>query len=364
MFPSKVFAKFRTVLATITLPISLIIFTPKSVQAADFTNMYVFGDSLSDVGQDYNATLGVFPPAAVPIVGPNLYSGQGYVGRFTNGRNWIDYLSADLGLPMPTLQTNFAEGGATSGYNNIASPSFPLSNLVGLQQQIAGFTQKFPNNADPNSLYVIWAGANDFTGDNQTNPSIPVSNIANAIAALAQDGAKDILVPNLPNLGALPGLSLQERTALAALTQGYNTLLAQTLAGLGTQLAPQGVKLIPLDVNSLFNKVLQNPVQYGFTNVSDSCLVNSPIGFSYNPAAPISVCNNPNQYLFWDFEHPTTAAHQLIAAETLRTLKASAVPTPPTTSGLVLFGAFLAGVMGLRQKKKVALTPMESKGSR
>ena len=216
--------------------------------------------------------------------------------------------------------------------------------------------------ADPNALYVIWAGANDFAGDHQTNPSIPVSNIANAISALVQDGAKDILVPNLPNLGELPGLSLGDRTALAALSLGYDALLAQTLASLGTQLAPQGVKLIPMDVNSLFNNTLDNPSQYGFTNVSDSCLVNSPIGFSYNPAEPISVCDKPAQYLFWDFEHPTTATHQIIAAEALNAINASAVPEPSTTGGLVLFGAFLAGMMGLKQKRKIALSPMKSKG--
>lgn len=364
MFSHKVFAKFRTALVVITLPISFIILTPKAVHASNFSNMYVFGDSLSDVGQDYKATYGLFPPAAVPFISPlysGQYLGQSYVGRFTNGPNWIDYLSADLGLPKPTLQNDFAEGGATSGYDNVASSFFPWSNLVGLQQQIAGFTQKFPNNADPNALYVIWAGANDFAGDNQTNPSIPVSNVANAIKALAQDGAKDILVPNLPNLGKLPGLSGGDRTALAALSLGYDALLAQILADLGTQLAPQGVKLIPMDVNSLFNNALDNPSQYGFTNVSDSCLVNSPIGVSYNPAEPISVCDNPTQYLFWDYEHPTTTTHQIIAAEALRTLHASAVPEPSSTSGLMLFGAFLAGVMGLKQKRKIALTPMESK---
>lgn len=348
MVAHKVTAKLQTILATSTLPIALVTLTPSVAHAFQFSNLYVFGDSLSDVGQFSQATGGLIPPAQL-----------GYFdGRFTNGPNWIDYLSTKLGLPPSTTQTNFAISGATTGSQNSAFPGLP-----GLQQEVAGFTLANPQ-ADPNALYVIWAGANDYLEViGQTDPSIPVGNLANAIAALTSVGAKDILVANLPDLGKTPlvasrGPAVSEATS--AVVQGHNTLLAQTLATLGPQLAPQGVTLISLDVNTLINGALANPSKFGFTNTTDACLFPSPLFF---PPGPVTICSNPNEYLFWDSLHPTTVAHQFVAETAFEAISASAVPEPPATAGLVLFGAFLAGLTVLKRKRKVeiAIAPVESK---
>jgi GDSL-like Lipase/Acylhydrolase len=62
------------------------------VRAEGITGI-VFGDSLSDVGNDYVASNGTQPSPA------NEYSEV----RFTNGGNWLDDLAKDLGVtaPMP-----------------------------------------------------------------------------------------------------------------------------------------------------------------------------------------------------------------------------------------------------------------------
>lgn len=347
MVPHKVTAKIQTILAAGTLPIALVALTPSVAQAFQFSNLYVFGDSLSDIGRTFVLSGGQIPPAQLGY----------FQGRFTNGPNWADYLAADLGVPS-TIQTNFAVTSATTGTENSASPLLP-----GLQQEIAAFTLTNPQ-ADPNALYAVWAGNNDYFGTAaQTDPSIPVGNLVNAIAALTSVGAKNILVPNLPDLGKIPlvaGRGAAVSQATSAVVQGHNTLLAQTLATLGPQLAPQGVTLIPLDVSSLFNDAFANPSKYGFTNTSDACLFPSPLLF---PPGPVTVCSNPNQYLFWDSLHPTTVTHQFVAEAAFDAISASAVPEPPATAGLVLFGAFLAGLTVLKQKRKatVAIAPPESK---
>jgi phospholipase/lecithinase/hemolysin len=348
MVTHKITAKIQTILATSTLPIALVTLTPSVAHAFQFSNLYVFGDSLSDVGQFSQATGGALPPAQL-----------GYFnGRFTNGPNWIDYLAAELGLPPSTIQTNFAIAGATTGTQNST-----LSVLPGLQQEVAGFTLANPH-ADPNALYVVWAGSNDYLDViGQTDPTIPVGNLANAIAALSNVGAKNILVPNLPDLGRTPlvaGRGPEVSGAVSGFVQGHNTLLAQTLTALEPQLAPQGVTLIPVDVNSLFNDAFGNPSKYGFTNTADACLFPSPLFF---PPGPVTICSNPNQYLFWDSLHPTTVAHQYVAETAFEAISASAVPEPPATAGLVLFGAFLAGLTALKRKRKleIAISPVESK---
>jgi phospholipase/lecithinase/hemolysin len=124
---------------------------PIRAWAASFSQIYVFGDSLSDPGNDFNLSGSPPPPY--------------FNGRFSNGPNWIDYLSQDLGLNptpytklgvggvIPTQGINFAFGGATTGTANTISTLLPaLQQQVGLFQN---FTQTYTPAAD--ALYIVWA---------------------------------------------------------------------------------------------------------------------------------------------------------------------------------------------------------------
>ncbi|NES69133.1 MAG: hypothetical protein F6K24_29830 [Okeania sp. SIO2D1] len=63
------------------------------------------------------------------------------------------------------------------------------------------------------------------------------------------------------------------------------------------------------------NEILDNPSQLGVTNVTDGWLNTV---FDSDPDCDNAfTCGvnlaDPDRYLFWDFLHPTTAFHQLIA---------------------------------------------------
>ena len=80
------------------------------------------------------------------------------------------------------------------------------------------------------------------------------------------------------------------------------------------------------------NNAIAKKEQFGisFDNVTDACF----------KATTFTVCNNPNQYLFWDGTHPTAQGHELIAEAAFQS---TAVPEPLTLlgSGVALgFGAF------------------------
>jgi phospholipase/lecithinase/hemolysin len=60
------------------------------------------------------------------------------------------------------------------------------------------------------------------------------------------------------------------------------------------------LQIATLDANALYRDAIANPVAFGFTNVISSCLAGS------------ITCGNPEEFLFWDGIHPTTAAHRIL----------------------------------------------------
>lgn len=284
------------------------------------TGIVSFGDSLSDVGNYYAATGGVSPPAS-----------YGYVnGAFANGMNWLQYLAKDIGVAAPTASfaggNDYAYGGATTGYGTTSATVGPATATVpNMGTQVADYLST--NTPGPTQLFTLWAGANDVLNAGQTNPLISLQNIGSEITALAAAGAKQFLVGNLPSLNLTPaGLSLPaaEQAQLAAFSAYFNQGLQSEVQSLSASL---GVRINILDVNSLFNSVVANPSQYGFTNVTDQ-LVENPGG---------------SGYLFWDEVHPTTQADQIVAD-----VAAGVVPEP---SSLALYATAMLGVGGWMRRR-------------
>lgn len=272
-----------------------------------FSQMFVFGDSLSDDGNIFALTQGAVPPT------PPYFN-----GRFSNGPVWVEYLAPTLGLTFNSAN-DVALGGATTGTQNVGNiPGIPP--LPGLQQQIDGFTAANLT-ADPNAIYVVYAGANDYLGAGTTDVTSVVNNLSTAITKLAAVGARNFMVPNLPNLGLLPGPSNQGplvQQGLSLLSTAHNTTLAANLAGLEQN---PNINIIPVNVFSLFNNAIANPAAFGFTNVTNNIVPGAGVDPSLRGfTIPAGV--NPDQYLFWDFVHPTSRSHFFVSDTALKTTTA------------------------------------------
>ena len=257
-----------------------------------YKNLVIFGDSLSDTGNAYQASGNTFPPP------PN------YQGRLSNGLIWVDYLAPDLQFTDQSIE-NFAFSTANTGVSN----TLGQITVPGLLTQIQQF--KTLNTATPvgkDGLYVIWAGANDFL-NLATDPTQAitnaVTNINSAITTLAELGAKEIVVGNLTDLGATP-LSIANNNVDNArlISIGFNAALTQALTNLEPVL---NVNLSLVDIFGLSAAVQANPASYNFTNITQ------PLITATNPV-------DPNQYAFWDDFHPTTKLHQLVTATFENTL--------------------------------------------
>ena len=288
------------------------------VQAGQITGIVSFGDSLSDVGNDYIGSGGTQPAPSADY----------YQGRFTNGGNWLDYLAHDLGVAAPVAAlaggSNYAFGGASTGSGTTTyAPGQAVPNV---DSQIAMYLGS--HTPTSGQLFTIWAGANNLLINNQADPTVPAHDIAKEITTLAAAGAKQFLIPNLPLLGEIPatsGLTAAQRQGLDAWSIGFNQTLQAEATALQSSL---GVQIHIVDIQGLLQKILANPANYGFTNVTGSA-INSDL--------------NGKGYLFWDAEHPTTAADAYVGA-----LAAQSVPEPST---FVIFATAIGFFAASRLKK-------------
>lgn len=268
--------------------------------AGPFSDLVIFGDSLSDIGNISQATFGTVP-------GPYYWN-----GRVSNGPVYAEPLAVGLGLPAITRSTagghDFAYGGAqttgTGGLNGLF--------VKDIDEQVTQFLSSQTANAT--SLYVVFAGANDLV-NGQTNVSVPVNSLNASIDSLIAAGARRFLVFNLPLLGNTPryhGL-VSTRDEFNTLSQQYNSDLAAMLDTV--QDNHPAVTLYRFDVSTIFGQLLANPALFGLANATDPAAPGLALGatsYDTNLIAP-----NPNEYVFWDDLHPTTAVHSILAQRAL-----------------------------------------------
>ncbi|MEU8900249.1 SGNH/GDSL hydrolase family protein [Nocardia sp. NPDC048505] len=150
-------------------------------------NLIVLGDSLSDIGIKREAPTGMFARAAKKMR-------TNEVGRFSDGKNWTDYLvewmggdtlvrgdkktTEDMSVPHrsltrnsmvlrtdrggrdPVLYANYAEGGAIA-----ASDWSPKLGALGyLKTEVAGYLKaraKLGDHFTGHTMHIIWIGLND-----------------------------------------------------------------------------------------------------------------------------------------------------------------------------------------------------------
>lgn len=242
--------------------------------ATTFNHLVVFGDSLSDTGN---------------------------VGKYSDGSIWVETLASKLGLTLD----NYAYAGATTGTYNLAGEENDKFIGTGLLWQVETYEYFSPIE---NSLVTVWAGANDLV--NYVRYFDAVDNIAIALGLLYEDGFRNFIIPNLPDIGNTPQAQSMEETysqAASLWSQGFNAYLDEVLTEFVEM--NEGVVIYNLDVYSLFD-------QY-------------------------TVGEQDWEDLFWtDGYHPSSIGHNLIA-NLAASVTASATPVP--TAGILL----ISGLLGL-----------------
>lgn len=319
--------------------VSLVLASAFAVPAQAYSSLFVFGDSLSDAGN--NAALLWGPPLSLPATGPAQITGNDFVatlpsaaGTYSNGPVWAQLLAPKLGAGVtanPSLLggSNFASGGAETSVQTPV-PGLPGVTTFSLQSQLNTYLGLSGGTASGSALYVLEGGSNNVRRLLSAGPALDPAAVAQEASNYAHDvghmvdqlqaaGAQHIIVWNTPNLGLTPeAMSFGAGASMlaTAVASQFNADLAARLAG------ESGVQIY--DVYSAFTALAAAPGAFGLSNVTTAC-GNNASGCGLTP-------------LFWDGIHPTTVGHQLLANGML----ALAVPVPePSTAVMLLIG--LAG---------------------
>ncbi|OTA16278.1 outer membrane esterase [Xenorhabdus vietnamensis] len=344
--------------------LALSINTISNANAYSYNKVYVFGDSLSDSGNN---------------------------GRYTtdgkNNKLYSEYITQQLTgtdlTPSNDGGTNYAQGGATA------------LEKYSTQEQVNKYLNDHNGKADPNSIYIHWVGGNDLAkaledAQKEQDPlqrQKVAANIvytsataaANQINELVEKGAGLIIAPTVPDVGTTPKLletvisgalekvgtskskiedTLQKihtrinqeiipndiyrnqgiqkvfhelaKTAeeegsiipaeqiekilndeytkasegATKLTNTYNNLIDE-------KISEKNGNILRADINGLLNEVIANPLIYGIQNTLGYACVQGKSAAECD-SDPKKGFTGDKQFLFSDNFHPTPLGHKIM----------------------------------------------------
>jgi outer membrane lipase/esterase len=345
----------KTVLLTSTLMLSM---QTWAIPLGSIKHLYVFGDSLSDEGVQNNNPIVLAIPGKNPVwsIPNDAHTWPYYLAQKLevsdpgpNNKAFIptatsknDYVSGNLN------GTNYAAGGATT--NSDSYNSNPDYDAPSILMQVNYYLQQSNGKADPQGLYILWAGANDLfetlyddisSGKSQAeigadilaSEKSAVANLKTAAIQLHNAGAKTIMVINLPDLGKVPEFIALGEQAAQALTMASTNFSID----INSEFVDLSFRIIGFDTFNMLNKVIHDATtshQY-----TDHLGVTYTIDDVRNEADPCAQIQNPQennkalycdvsntdtastQHLFADLVHPSDMTHRIIADEIYYALK-------------------------------------------
>ncbi|WP_420402303.1 autotransporter domain-containing protein [Nisaea sp.] len=317
--------------------------------AASADERYIFlGDSLVDNQNSFIATTLITPSNVVPQSPPY------YNGRFSNGLNWTDRLAPtqlyymDYYFSNPDCATENASNGLSSLCGSTTDPG--AQEGVSLSFAFGGAkagTEDLPSNAPgmitvlddltaynsagvvadvQGATFAILTGGNDYTNyANGTTNGLTEQGVVDQTLGFIQTGlqtasslgARRAIVLNLFDLDRVPTLISSFTADQLAQSERLSTLHNAGLPNyLASARASTGMEIILVDLDALYDDIDARASAYGFTNLTGQC-ISSNVSTGQCPDTA-----SENATLYWDGQHPTTAAHGYIYELVSATLQA------------------------------------------
>ena len=273
----------------------------------NYTQIFAFGDSMSDTGNLFKMTQEM-TQVGLPMAPSSK-------GRFSNGVVALEVMANQLRLPM----TNYSFSGGQTGYGNLLPFwSWQKGTLFQIDEFHKTLAKQGISRNDPNALYFVWAGPNDFFEGLNMYSSYTAKNGANnmfkGIKDLYQRGARHFLVPLMPDFSLTPqsaDFNKQDKTYTPTTrkrAEEYKAELLKMFASARLQM-PE-IDLRTFDTLTFLRVELANAQARG-VNVTEACYNGKLEG----KEVVRTVCSDPDNYLFWDKNHPTDKASRILGLE-------------------------------------------------
>lgn len=284
--------------------VALLLCVVGTAHAGDYSNIYFYGDSLTDSGV-FRAIL------------PNAYD------HFSTnpGTVWSQNLGASYGIgvsPAYAAQpgTSPVAFGRIEGGNNFATGSARVDQITTtsastvlippVSRQVTQMLAQGP--LDPGALYAISGGHNDvFAQLSAGSNAAAIAGVVTAASDLTQQvtrlqsaGARDLIVVGIMDITKTPIAAMSAEVPdpglLARLVSSFNATLESGLAGRN---------LLYFNTGQLLDATIANPIAYGFTNVTDAATTTS---LGHTPDL-----GKETGYLFADIRHPSAQFHKIMS---------------------------------------------------
>ncbi|KAL8987471.1 MAG: hypothetical protein Q9177_003320 [Variospora cf. flavescens] len=274
--------------------------------------IFSFGDSYTDSG--FNPD-GALPNDAHPLGNPPTDSSTPPFHTFTNGPNWMQYLTSKFNESQ--IKTyNFAMTGST-----VNNTIFDIPDKNDLVHQISDrFAPKYANKemvgwTSSNALFSLFFGINDVNRswdkqDGKINDAV-VSNYLTLLDSLYQYGARSFLLHTVPPINPVT------KPTEAGAVNDFNYRMARLFASFTSKRTD--VSMLLFDTHSVFSQAMAQPSVWPQTadlkDTTGSCEV-------YRDGRVPSMdyydlrCQYPvNQYFWLNDLHPTYPIHEALAAQ-------------------------------------------------
>ncbi|KAK4484183.1 hypothetical protein RD792_011405 [Penstemon davidsonii] len=316
------------------------------IGASNVPAIFIFGDSIFDAGNNhYNINCSA--QADFPPYGSNFFHHP--TGRFTNGRTVADFITQFIGIPLqkPFLeaqleivngtQKNFPSNGLNfaSAGSGVLLATNNDSGVTPIQDQLQQFrTLVEQNHIDKNiiekSLFLFESGSNDIfnyfipfetptlTPDDYVQSML--IEVTNFLDIIYKFGARKISVFALGPVGCVPARALLRPSAPVTKCYGKMNKMVKNY-NMGLENLVKGIPIKYHGAVGVYGAVYEtiqtfrvNPKRYGFADVGNACCGYGTLGGELQCGKEgYTICNNPNEYLFWDFFHPSERTYKLIS---------------------------------------------------
>ncbi|KAJ3671841.1 hypothetical protein LUZ60_007920 [Juncus effusus] len=308
--------------------------------------MFVFGDSLADVGNNNNLTVPIQDRSNHDSYGIDLPNGVS-TGRFTNGLNAVDfaakylmiknappaYLTVKDNVDQMLKGVNFASAG--SGILDSTGPG-TLSMAMQIkyfEKVVEALKKKMGEDKAKRlirrSVFMIVMGSNDMfeyyykTGAQDKNArnkfpgDLARMFIFRHIMALQKLGMKKVYITGLGPLGCVPFFRTKTKNGdcleeLNETAKQYNMVAKRTLVQTCLKM-PGFVKYSFLDAYGIAKTMMKTPWLFGIHDIRDACCGGGKFYAEQGCNGNASICKDRSSYFFWDQFHPTETSAKIAA---------------------------------------------------